>query len=93
MRIGGISHHGYRWIFAAGLLCVCVLSQMLGTPVTLIGLLTSPDMLAESISEDFSLIPVLPELGISTSSRIQAEVQPLLYLPVFVTSVFHPPQT
>lgn len=93
MRIGGVSHHGYRLIFAAALLCVCVLGQMLGMPVTLMGLLTSPDMLAESVSEDFSLTPVLPEPGILGSSRIHAEVQPSFYLPVFVTSVFHPPQT
>jgi len=93
MRIGCVSHHGYRLIFAVALLCVCVLGQMLGMPVTLIGLLTSSDMLVEPVSEDFSLIPVLPEPGIAGSSRTHAEVQSSLYLPVFVTSVFHPPQT
>ena len=93
MRVGCASHQGHKLIITVAFLCVCVLGQMLGMPVTLIGLLTSPDMLAESVSEDFSLTPVLPEPGIPGSSRIHAEVQRSFYLPVFVTSVFHPPQT
>lgn len=93
MRVGCASHHGYKLIIAVAFLCVCVLGQMLGMPVTLIGLLTSSDVLAESVSEDFSLTPVLPEPEMPGSSRIHAEVRPSFYLPVFVTSVFHPPQT
>ncbi|WHZ29606.1 MAG: hypothetical protein OJF51_004408 [Nitrospira sp.] len=93
MRVGCASHQGYKLIIAVAFLCMCVLGQMLGMPVTLIGLLTSSDVLAESVSEDFSLTPVLPEPEMPGSSRIHAEVRPSFYLPVFVTSVFHPPQT
>ena len=74
-------------------LCVCVLSQMLGVPVTLVGLLASSDLLTETVSEDFSLTPIVPELGLSGASRSCVESQPSLHLPLYVTSVFHPPQT
>lgn len=74
------------------LLCFCVLAQMLGMPVTMLGLVTTSDMLVESVSEDFSLIPVVPEPGTSGPSHTQAEFQASLHFPVFVTSVFHPPQ-
>jgi hypothetical protein len=74
-------------------LCVCVLSQMLGMPVTLVGLLASSDLLTETVSEDFSLTPIVPEPGILGSSRIGVEFQPSRHLPVYVNSVFHPPQT
>ncbi len=74
------------------LLSVCVVTQMLGTPVTLIGLMNS-DMLTKSepVSEDFSsLSPSLePEkpslLHLSTESCL------VLQLPVLATSVFRPP--
>ena len=72
-------------------LCVCVVSQMLGAPVTLFSLMLSSDMLTESVSEDFSLPPTVPELGIPSRLRHYQEFHPTLQLPVFVTSVFHPP--
>jgi hypothetical protein len=74
-------------------LCVCVLSQMLGMPVTLVGLLASSDLLTETVSEDFSLTSVVPEPGTFSSHRLHAELLPALYLPVFSTAVFHPPPT
>jgi hypothetical protein len=93
MRAGCVLYRRKVWASVVVVLCICVLSQMLGVPFTLVGLLTSSDMLVESASEDFSLTPVVPEAGISGSSRIHAEFRPSLHLPVFVTSVFHPPQT
>jgi len=72
-------------------LCVCVASQMLGMPVTLISLLAS-DMPVESVSEDFSLPPVLPRLATPDTRGTQVEFHPSLHLPIFTTSVFHPPQ-
>ncbi len=74
------------------LLCVCVVTQMLGVPITLIGVMDS-DLLAKSapVSEDLSsLSPSLePErpslLHFFTESRL------VLQLPVLATSVFRPP--
>jgi hypothetical protein len=72
-------------------LCVCILSQMFGVPITLVGLFTSAGMLTETVSEEFSL----PSTGIEPDNvgpfRFHIEFLPSHQLPVFVTSVFHPP--
>ena len=73
--------------------CVCVLFQMLGAPITLFSLLNSPDMLMESVSEDFSLTPSVPEPGAPNLARIHTELEPSHHFAVFETSVFHPPQS
>jgi len=74
------------------LLCVCVVTQMLGVPATLMDLLNS-DVLTKSepVSEDFSTLssstwPERPHLF-----RVIAEFHPVHHLPILVTSVFHPP--
>lgn len=74
------------------LVCLCVVFQMLGAPVTLLGLLTS-DTPVESLSEDFSIPPITPEPGIPSHSRFSVEGQPPGHLPIFSTAVFHPPQS
>ena len=71
--------------------CLSVVLQMLGAPVTLLGLLTQ-DVPVESLSEDFSIPPSVPELGIPNRSRFNVESQPSGHLPIFSTAVFHPPQ-
>ncbi|MBK8276778.1 MAG: hypothetical protein IPK92_13375 [Nitrospira sp.] len=71
--------------------CICVVSQMLGVPVTLLSLLTS-DMLAESLSEDFSILPSTLEPGAPSRSGFHLDFSPSLHLPIFPTAVFHPPQ-
>jgi len=73
-------------------LCICVLSLMLGTPISLSSLLISSDILTESVSEGFSVPPIVPEPGIPSAYRMPLEFQPSSHLPIFVTSVFHPPQ-
>lgn len=70
---------------------MCVVAQVLGVPGTVIELLTTSDILMESISEDASFGPVMPELATLRSSRIQTIVPPSVHLPLFVTVVFHPP--
>lgn len=72
-------------------LCVCVMAQMLGMPVTLISLLTS-DMPVESVSEDFSLPPMLPKPATPDPRGMQVEFYPSFHLPILLASVFHPPQ-
>ncbi len=71
--------------------CICVLFQMLGAPVTLLGLLLS-DAPVESLSEDFSIPPIMPELGKPSQLTVSVYTQLVRHLPVFSTSVFHPPQ-
>lgn len=73
------------------MVCLCVVFQMLGAPVTLLGLLIF-DTPVESLSEDFSIPPVMPEPGKPSRSTVSIDTQLLRHLPVFSTSVFHPPQ-
>jgi hypothetical protein len=78
-------------MYLACVLCVCVLSQMLGMPVTLGGLLSSADLPSQQSSEDFSILPTLPKLEARSSFHRRSEIHTSLYVPVFVKSVFHPP--
>jgi hypothetical protein len=80
------------WVCVALFLCVCVLSQMLGAPVTMVNLFTSADLLTESVSEESSLPSTVLEPDTPGPFRFNSESQPPLHLRVFVTSVFHPPQ-
>lgn len=73
-------------------LCVCVLTQMLGMPITLFSLVASSDVFLESVSEDFSFPTTVPKPRTSSAWILYTELQSSPYLPVFVTSVFHPPQ-
>lgn len=79
-------------IVVVGLLCVCVLSQMLGMPGSLTDLLPHSGTVVTSVSEDITLTPLALEPGTSRLSRLPLLVQPALQLPVLVASVFHPPQ-
>lgn len=79
-------------ICVAAFLCICVLSLMLGVPISLSSLLISSDILTESVSEGFSVLPTVPKPGVPSAHRLSVEFQSSLHLPVFVTSVFHPPQ-
>ena len=72
-------------------ICLCVLLQMLGAPVTLLGVLIS-DVPAESLSEDFSIPPIPPEPDTPGQFSFYAEFQPSVHLLILSTSVFHPPQ-
>lgn len=71
--------------------CLCVLSQMLGAPVTLLSLLTS-DTPVELLSEDFSILPLTPVPVAPSRSTSYAEFEPSFHIPIFSISVFHPPQ-
>lgn len=87
-----VSNQQYGLIIAVGLLCVCVLAQVLGVPGTLIDLLTSSDTLVEAASEDDSLTPAVTEPEASALNFAHVIAQASVHLPLFVTSVFHPPQ-
>ncbi len=74
------------------LLCLCVVTQMLGVPATLVDLLNS-DVLTKSepVSEDFSTPSPSPEPEWPRLSTFFRELCPVVHLPVLLTSVFHPP--
>lgn len=74
------------------LLCVCVVTQMLGVPATLMDLLNS-DVLTKSepVSEDISAFAPLLEPEKPRPFNFFNESRPVLHLPVLLTSVFHPP--
>jgi hypothetical protein len=72
------------------LLCLCVVFQMLGVPVTLLALLAS-DSPIESLSEDFSILPVILEPRTFNRIALYVEFQRLVYLPIFSTAIFRPP--
>ncbi|MGB4068162.1 MAG: hypothetical protein WBK08_09045 [Nitrospira sp.] len=71
--------------------CLCVVSQLLGAPVTLLGLLIS-DTPVESLSEDFSIPPIIPKPGQPSHSSFSVSFQPAAPLPIVLSAVFHPPQ-
>lgn len=91
--------HGKVHFFSRGLgiaclisfLCLCVVFQMLGVPVTLLALLTS-DSPIESLSEDFSIPPITLKPGTLNRISFYVELQRLIYLPIFSTAIFRPPQ-
>jgi hypothetical protein len=64
---------------------------MLGVPVALASLLTSPEMLTEPVSEEFSLTPTVPEQEMPKPLHGIAEFELSLHLPVLSASLFHPP--
>src|SRR4029078_11700723 len=72
-------------------LCVCLLAQMLGMPITLFSLLNASDMLIEPTSEDFSLLPRAPGPGTESRPLFHTELSPNIHRPIFITAVFHPP--
>lgn len=67
--------------------------QMFGEPVTLLSELTIGGILTESESEDPSLLPPVPELPPSGVLRLCVIARSTPNLPVFATSIFHPPLT
>lgn len=82
---------GSSWLVI--MLCVCVLVQMLGMPVTLLSLLTPGDMFTESICEDPSITPFVPEVCPLSFRAPHIDGHLIRLLPLFATSVFHPPQS
>ena len=99
MNLMGSKSFRSPWCVSSGMclalvLCVCVVAQMLGTPFTLLDLLSS-DMLAESelVSEDFLSLSSSPEPERPRLLHSFTELGSVLDLPVLSTSVFRPPST
>ena len=74
------------------LLCICVVTQMLGAPFTLLGALSS-DILTESepVSEDMTALSPSPEPDKPRLFYMLTDFHSVHHPPVLLTSVFHPP--
>lgn len=72
-------------------LCVCVIMQMLGVPVTLFNLADVSDTRAASVLEGYSVPPTLPELALSPESVLVTELHPPVYARILASALFHPP--
>lgn len=73
------------------LLCLFVVVQMLGVPVTLLNPLEAADTLAASVLEGFSVPPSLPQLNPSAETDPVTDAQPSVHVPILASAPFHPP--
>lgn len=92
LRLFPSPFRGAGLAFLVVLICFCVASQMLGTPTTLMSLLTA-DASMESVSEDFSIPAVLLEGALASGPLLYERTHSSLYHLIFETLAFHPPQT
>ncbi len=72
-------------------LCICVLSQMLGAPVTLLAAGDTSDEFSESVLEGFSLPRMPPPLTLSSDSLSAVGLPQSAHFLVLVSEQFHPP--
>jgi len=77
--------------FIATALCMCVMMQMLGVPVTLLHAADVSDTIAASVLEGFSVPPTLPQLVMSSESNPCAEIDSLECVTAFASTLFRPP--
>ncbi len=73
------------------LLCVGIMAQMLGAPVTLLNPAGSGNALGASLLEGFSVPPTLPHVMLSSESVPVIERHPFGQVSGLVTVPFHPP--
>jgi len=73
------------------LLCLCIMAQMLGVPVTLLNPAVAADTLAVSVSEGFSVPSSLPQLTPSGEMVPVTDAQPFVHVLVLASALFHPP--
>jgi hypothetical protein len=73
------------------LLCLSILVQMLGVPVTLLNPFEPADTQRVSVLEGFSVPSSLPQLTSSFETDTATDTQPSVHLPVLSSVLFHPP--
>jgi len=73
------------------LLCVGIMLQMLGVPVTLLDPVVSGDALGASVLEGFSVLPAMPQMTVSSESVPVIEHHPSGQVSVRAAVPFHPP--
>ncbi|MEO7862320.1 MAG: hypothetical protein ABIU05_18185 [Nitrospirales bacterium] len=72
-------------------LCLSVIMQMLGVPLTLLSPALSLDTLNESVLEGFSIPPTVPLVTRSSKIGSVTDTQPSVHGPILASAVFHPP--
>jgi hypothetical protein len=72
-------------------LCISVLMQMLGVPLTLLSPVLSLDTLGESVLEGFSIPPTVPLVTRNSKTGFVTDTQPSVHVPILASAVFHPP--
>ena len=73
------------------LLCLCVALQMLGVPATLLSPAASSNLVSDVNLEGWSLPSTSLNLSVNSQSGIPSSAPFMVYLTIFLTSVFHPP--
>jgi len=73
------------------LLCLCIVVQMLGAPMTLLVLEVAADAPAVSASEGFSIPSSLSQLTPSVDMVLATDEQPSTHVLVLASKLFHPP--
>jgi hypothetical protein len=82
---------GHRDTYLVLLLCLCIVLQMLGVPATLLSPSPPADVLSALSLEGLSLPQTRSDVNTGRQSSIVLQVPVTLYLPILLTSVFHPP--
>lgn len=73
------------------LLCLCIMVQMLGVPMTLLSPTGTVDTLAVSASEWFAVPPSIPQPTPSVEMVPVTDAPPSVHVPVLASVLFHPP--
>lgn len=72
-------------------LCLCVIMQMLGVPVTLLSVEDSSDEFSRSVLEGFAVPQILSPLTLTPESIPVSEWPHSAHLLVLASQRFHPP--
>ncbi len=72
-------------------LCLCVIMQMLGAPITLLAPSVFFDTLGAAVLEGFSVLPTVPQLTLSSEIVPVTDAQPSIHMPILASVLFHPP--
>lgn len=87
-------HHSQVTLGLLILLCIGVLAQTIGAPVTLwnpVETADNADPLTTSILEAFSITSALSLLNLSSGKILPADFRSPLHGSLFVSGLFHPP--
>jgi hypothetical protein len=73
------------------LLCLFVVVQMLGVPVTLLNPVEAADSLTVSVSEGFSIPSSIPQPTLAVNTDPVTDGQSSIHTPVLASTLFRPP--
>ena len=73
------------------LLCLCIVVQLLGAPMTLLTPGAAADTPAVSVSEGFSIPSSLSQLTHSVDIVRTTDAQPSVHVLILASALFHPP--